>query len=109
MDMVVKRFEIWLVDLEPVRGSEISKTRPCVVISPDEANKFLNTVTVAALTSTRKRYPTRVDCTFEQKEGQVALDQIRSVDKVRFVKRVGLMDEMVNRQICDRLVELFSF
>lgn len=109
MDMVVKRFDVWLVDLEPVRGSEISKTRPCIVISPDEANDFLRTVTVAALTSTKKRYPTRVDCLFEQKEGQVALDQIRSVDKIRLVKKIGLMDEKINRQICERLTKLFSF
>ena len=74
MDMGVNRFEVWLVDLDPTIGSEISKTLPCVVISPDEANKCLNTVTIAALTSSQKTYPTRINCKFKDKDGQVALD-----------------------------------
>lgn len=107
--MVVKRFEIWLVNLEPVRGSEISKKRPCIVISPDVANKFLHTVTVAALITTAKPYPTRVDCLFKQKRGQVALDQIRSVDQGRLIKKLGTLEESVNRQICNALVSLFAY
>ena len=80
----MQRFEVWLVNLDPTQGSEINKTRPCVVLSPDEMNRYLRTVTIAALTSTRRDYPSRVDCTFQGKEGQVALDHIRSVDKTRF-------------------------
>ncbi len=109
MDMVINRFEVWLVDLEPVRGSEISKTRPCIIISPNESNKYLNTVTVAAMTTTFKHYPTRVDCVFKRKKGQVALDQIRSIDKVRLVKKLGIMDEMYNIKVSEVLVETFSY
>lgn len=107
--MVVKRFEIWLVDLEPVRGSEINKTRPCIVISPDVVNKFLHTVTIAVLTTASKPYPTRINCTFKRKAGQVALDQIRSVDKMRLVKKVGVLEEALNKKICEGLVELFAY
>ncbi len=107
--MVITRFDVWLVDLEPVRGSEISKTRPCIIISPDEANKYLNTVTIAAMTTTYKNYPTRVDCVFKRKKGQVALDQIRTVDKVRLVKKLGSMDEMFNIKLSEVLVEIFSY
>jgi len=107
--MVINRFEVWLVDLEPVRGSEISKTRPCIIISPNESNKYLNTVTVAAMTTTLKHYPTRVDCVFKRKKGQVALDQIRSIDKVRLVKKLGIMDEMYNIKVSEVLVETFSY
>ena len=80
--VTVQRFEVWLVNLDPAQGSEINKPRPCVVLSPDEMNRYLRTVTVAALTSARRDYPSRVDCTFQGKEGQVALDHIRSVDKI---------------------------
>lgn len=107
--MVIIRFEVWLVDLEPGRGSEIGKTRPCIIISPDESNKYLNIVTVAAMTTTYKNYPTRVDCIFKRKKGQVALNQIRSIDKVRLVKKLGTMDETVNIKISEVLVEMFSY
>ena len=107
--MVIKRFEIWRTNLEPVKGSEISKTRPCVVISPDVSNKYLNTVTIAAMTTSIKTNPTRVDCTFKAKKGQVALDQIRSVDKTRLIKRLGILDEDTNKNICKVLIETFSY
>lgn len=109
MGVVIKRFEIWLVDLEPVGGSEINKTRPCIVISPDVANKYLNTVMVAAMTTTVKEYPTRINCLFRRKKGQVVLDQIRTVDKVRLTKKMGTMDDETNKKICEVLVELFSY
>jgi mRNA interferase MazF len=109
MDMVINRFEIWLVNLDPTLGSEISKTRPCVVVSPNVVNKFLNTITVAALTSTPKPYPTRVDCFFNKQSGQVALDQMRSVDKVRFVKKLGVLDNLTAQTICDTLQDLFTY
>jgi mRNA interferase MazF len=107
--MVIKRFDVWLVDLNPVIGSEISKTRPCLVISPDEVNGILATVTVAAMTSANKPYPQRVNCIFQGKSGQIALDHIRSVSKLRVIKKLGMMDERACRAVCDKLVEFFSF
>ena len=109
MAVVIKRFEVWLIDLNPVAGSEISKTRPCIVISPDSANKALATITIAAMTSVIRNYPTRVNCLFQNKQGQVALDHIRSVSKLRFVKKVGVMDEKTCKQVCETLINLFSF
>lgn len=107
--MVVKRFEVWLVNLDPVKGSELSKTRPCVIISPDVTNKYLNTVTIAAMTSAVKEYPTRVDCVFKRKTGQVALDQIRSVNKIRLIKKLGVLEETVHKKLCEVLIELFAY
>ena len=107
--MVVKRFEVWLVKLDPTLGSEINKTRPCLVISPDVVNKHINTITVAALTSTIKPYPTRVTCVFQKHQGQVALDQIRSVDKIRLIKKLGVMDRRTSEIVCDLLAELFKW
>ncbi len=107
--MVVARFEVWLVTLDPTRGSEIAKTRPCLVISPDSVNRSLNTIMVAPLTSTRKPYPTRVDCQFDGRDGQIALDQARSVDKVRLAKRLGRLDDSFCQQVCNALIELFTY
>lgn len=105
--MVTKRFDVFLINLDPTIGSEIKKVRPCVIVSPDEMNQFLNTVIIAPLTSTNKSYPSRVNCAFDGKSGQVALDQLRTVDKQRLVKKVGQMDTKTSKQICDILVELF--
>lgn len=107
--MVIKRFEVWLADLNPVIGNEISKTRPCMVISPNEVNDFLGTVTIAAMTSAQKPYPHRVNCIFQTKTGQIALDHIRSVSKLRLIKKLGTMDENTCRQVCETLTEFFSF
>jgi mRNA interferase MazF len=107
--MVIERFDVWLISLDPTQGSEISKTRPCVVVSPDAVNQRLNTVLVAPMTSTRRQYPTRVNCHFSGQDGQVALDQTRSVDKSRFVKRVGSLDDPTCQQICQTLVALFTY
>lgn len=107
--MVISRFDVWLVSLDPTQGSEIAKTRPCVVVSPDVVNQRLSTVLVAPMTSTRKAYPTRVNCQFSGQEGQVALDQTRSVDKTRLVKRLGRLDELVCEQICQTLIALFTY
>lgn len=104
-----QRFEVWLVTLDPTVGSEIAKTRPCVVVSPDAANKFLRTVLVAPLTHTRKRYPTRLDCEFQQQPGQVALDQLRAVDTVRLVKQLGALDETTGKAVCALLGEMFAW
>lgn len=105
--MVVKRFEVWLVNLDPTIGSEIKKTRPALIISPDVTNKHLDTVVIAPLTSTIRPYPTRVVCEFQKKQGQIALDQLRAADKIRLVKKLGKMDEKVNLVVCDVLREFF--
>lgn len=109
MDMEVKRTEVWLVELNPTIGSEIIKSRPCIIISPDEANKYLNTVTIAPLTSTLRSYPSRVNCSFDGKKGQVAIDQLRAVDKERLKKKLGVMDKRTTEQIFNTIQEYFSF
>ena len=107
--VAVQRFEVWLINLDPTQGSEINKTRPCVVLSPNEMNRYLRTVTVAALTSTQRDYPSRVDYTFQGKEGQVALDYIRSVDRARLMRRLGVLPEVTAQAVCDRLQEIFQY
>lgn len=109
MDMVVKRFDVWLVNLDPTLGSEIRKTRPALVVSPDVANRHLQTVIIAPLTSAIRAYPTRVLCVFQKRHGQIALDQLRAADKIRLVKRLGKMDEKTSRVVCDLLRELFRY
>ena len=106
---MVKRFEVWQTGLNPTVGSEISKSRPCLVVSPNEANKYLSTVTIIPLTSTIRNYPTRINCRFEGKSGQLAIDQIRSVDKIRLVKKIGVMDEQTCKQLCNIMVETFKY
>ena len=105
----VRRFDVHLVDLDPTRGSEIRKVRPCVVVSPDEMNRHVRTVIIAPMTSRRRDYPTRIDVTFQRKRGQVVLDQIRTVDASRLVKRLGRLPEARARQIADVLVEMFTY
>ena len=107
--MEIKRTEVWLIELNPTMGSEVKKTRPCIIISPDEANKYLNTVTIAPLTSTIKPYPSRVNCLFDGKEGQVAIDQVRSVDKLRLKKKLGVLDKQTVEQVFETLMDYFSF
>jgi mRNA interferase MazF len=108
MDMV-KRFEVWLVNLDPTIGSEVKKTRPCMVVSPNVTNKYLKTVTIVPLTSTMKDYPTRVNCVFNDKNGQLVIDQIRSIDKRRLLKRLGTMDETTCQKASDAIVEMFKY
>jgi len=106
--MEVKRFEVYLVNLDPTVRHEIKKSRPCLVISPDELNGYISTVIVAPMTTKGRNYPTRVPCTFQGKEGQVVLDQIRTVDKVRLVKRLGKIDSQTQVEVFSVLSELFS-
>ena len=87
--MVVRQFEVYLVGLDPTIGKEIRKTRPCLVVSPDEMNDFVRTVIVAPMTTRGRPYVSRIPCRFQGKPGQVALDQIRTVDKQRLQKRLG--------------------
>ena len=109
MDMVVQRTEVWLVNLDPTIGSEIGKSRPCVILSPDEANRHLQTVTAAPLTSTIKPWPTRVDCQFDGRSGQIAIDQIRAIDKARLIKRLGRLDAEIIGRLFQTLDEYFRF
>jgi mRNA interferase MazF len=108
MAMEVKRFEVYLVNLDPTVGHEIKKSRPCLVISPDEMNRYISTVIVAPMTTKGRNYPTRVPCTFQGKEGQVVIDQIRTVDKTRLIKRLGKIDLETQADVFSVLSELFS-
>ena len=105
----VKRFEVWLIDLNPTQGAEINKSRPCMVVSPDEANKFLHTIIIVPLTSTLRDYPTRVNCTFQDKSGQLAIDQIRAVDKSRLISKIGTMADEISIELCAVLTETFKY
>jgi mRNA interferase MazF len=106
--MVVKRFEVYLINLDPTVGSEIQKTRPCLVISPDVMNRFIKTVIVAPMTTKGASYPTRVGCKFQGKQGQVVLDQIRTVDKTRLVRRLGRIDKQAQAGVLSVLGEMFA-
>ncbi|WP_225912349.1 type II toxin-antitoxin system PemK/MazF family toxin [Nostoc flagelliforme] len=106
--VVVNRFDVFLVNLDPTIGSEIQKTRPCVVISPDEMNKYIATVIVAPMTTKGQSYPTRVACQFQGKDGQIVLDQIRTVDKTRLVKKLGQIDSDEQKAVLDTLAEMFA-
>ena len=92
MALVASRFDVYLVSLDPTQGYEIQKTRPCVVVSPDDMNHHIGTVIVAPMTTKGSDYPTRIPLTFQRKKGQIVLDQIRTVDKTRLVKRLGKLD-----------------
>ena len=109
MAMVAKRFDVYLTNLDPTVGSEIKKTRPCLVISPDEMNLHIRTVIVAPMTTAGKDYPTRVSCTFKKKQGQIVLDQIRTIDKTRLVKKLGSIDSGTQLKVITILQRLFSF
>jgi mRNA interferase MazF len=106
---MVKRFEVWNVELNPTKGSEINKTRPCLIVSPNEANKFLYTITIIPLTSTIKPYPTRLNCSFKGKQGQLVVDQIRCIDKSRLVNLLGVMDSVTCKAICELIIETFKY
>ena len=106
--MIVQRFDVFLVNLDPTVGSEIRKTRPCLVISPDEMNRWIRTVIVAPMTTKSRSYPTRVACEFQGKQGQVVLDQIRTVDKRRLVRKLGRMDQPTQVAVLAILAEMFA-
>ena len=108
MGMVIQRFDVFLISLDPTVGSEIQKTRPCVVISPDEMNRHISTVIVAPMTTKGQAYPTRIPCQFQGKDGQIVLDQIRTVDKPRLVKHLGQISPDEQRSVLDILAEMFS-
>jgi mRNA interferase MazF len=105
---MVGRFDVYQVALDPTIGSEIQKTRPCLVISPDEMNRHIATVIVAPMTTQGRPYPSRVLCQFEGKEGQVVLDQLRTVDKSRLVKLLGRIDAGTQNAVLDTLSRIFA-
>ena len=108
MGMVVKRFDVYLINLDPTLGVEIQKTRPCLVISPDEMNAYIQTVIVAPMTTKARNYPTRVSCRFEGKDAHIVLDQIRTVDKARLIKRLGRITTRTQKEVLTVLAELFA-
>ena len=106
--MAINRFEVHLINLDPTVGSEIKRTRPCLVVSPDEINHNLRTVIVAPLTTKGQPYPTRVPCGFKGKNGQVVLDQIRAVDQSRLIKKLGRIDAKTATVVLDVLQEMIA-
>ena len=107
--MVANRFDVYLTNLDPTVGSEIQKTRPCLIVSPDEMNKHIRTIIVAPMTTSGKDYPTRISCTFKKKKGQIVLDQMRTIDKTRLVKKLGTIDPETQLKVITTLQRLFSF
>lgn len=105
--MVISRSEVYLVNLDPTVGSEIKKIRPCIVVSPDEINHSIRTVIVAPMTTKGRRYPTRIPCRFQDTEGLVVLDQIRTVDSARLVKKLGTLDAETMKVVLETLQEMF--
>jgi len=108
MGMVIKRFEVYLVNLDPTLGSEIQKSRPCLIISPNEMNRHIATVIIAPMTSRGRDYPTRVPCAFQNREGQVVLDQIRTVDKLRMIKKLGKIDKPTSEKVLLSIAKMFA-
>lgn len=106
--MEVSRFDVFLVNLEPTTGGEIRKTRPCLVVSPDEMNRHIRTVIVAPMTTKGRPYPTRVSCRFKGKTGQIVLDQIRTIDKERLAKKLGRIDRRAAETALSVLSEMFA-
>lgn len=102
------RGEVHLVGLDPTIGSEIQKTRPCVVVSPDELNAHLRTVIVAPMTTGGRAYPWRIKCRFQRRSGFVVLDQLRTVDRQRLVKRLGALSSTTLSEVLDGLQEMFA-
>ena len=109
MAMVINRFDVYLINLDPTEGSEIKETRPCLIISPNEMNRHIRTVIVAPMTTAGKDYPTRVPCTFKKKMGQIVLDQIRTIDKKRLIKKLGMIEPDTQSEIISVLQRLFAF
>jgi mRNA interferase MazF len=108
MALAVGRFEVFLIGLDPTLGSEIRKTRPCVVVSPDEMNRHIRTVIVAPMTTRGRPYPTRVPCQFRGKRGQIVLDQLRRVDASRLVRKLGRIDKRTGEATLAVLQEMFA-
>jgi mRNA interferase MazF len=106
--MAIDRFQVYLVNLDPTVGREIRKTRPCLIVSPDEMNHHIRTVIIAPMTTKGQPYPTRVACRFQGKNGQVVLDQIRTIDRARLIRKMGRLDSRTAMRVLDILQEMFA-
>ena len=106
--MEVNRFDVFLASLDPTLGHEIKKTRPCAIVSPDEMNHHIGTVIIAPMTTKGRDYPTRVPCTFQGVDGQIVLDQIRTVDKTRLAKKLGRLSPAASDRVLNVLIEMFQ-
>ena len=106
--MVINRFDVFLVNLDPTVGHEIKKTRPCLIISPNEMNHNISTIIIAPMTTKGKNYPTRISCTFHGRNGQITLDQIRTIDKKRLVKKMGVISKTAQTKTLNVLQEIFA-
>jgi len=104
----VRRFDVFLVNLDPTVGSEIRKSRPCVIVSPDEMNRYIRTVVVAPLTTASRPYPSRVEVRFAGKDGQVVIDQLRTIDKGCLAARLGALDADEAASVLEVLKKLFA-
>jgi mRNA interferase MazF len=106
MGMVINQYEVYLVDLDPTKGHEIQKTRPCLVISPNEMNHAISTVIIAPMTTKSHPFPTRIELEFNKKTGWIVLDQIRTIDKTRLIKKMGKIEKKQIQQVKDVLKEM---
>lgn len=105
----MNRFDVYTVSLDPTLGVEIKKTRPCVIISPDEMNQYIGTVIIAPMTTSKKMYKSRVNIEFQGKDNQIVLDQIRAVDKQRLLKQIGKITEKDSLSVCNTLIQMFTY
>ena len=108
MGVVVSRYDVFLINLDPTVGSENKKSRPCLVVSPNEMNRVIRTVIVAPMTTAQRAYPSRVNLVFRKKAGQVALDQIRTVDRSRLIKKLGSISPKTRTKVHNVLAELLA-
>jgi mRNA interferase MazF len=108
MGVVIQRFEIYLVNLDPTVGHEMKKLRPGAVVSPDEMNRHVQTVIIAPMSTKGRPYPTRVECTFQGKRGQIVLDQVRAIDRIRLVKRLGKLNSRQSAEVLAVLGAMFA-
>lgn len=108
MGMEINRFEIFLINLDPTIGHEIKKTRPCLVISPNELNHNISTVIIAPMTTKTRDYPTRISYKFKSKNSQIVLDQIRTVDRIRLIKKIGELETFTQKKVIKVLLEMFG-
>ena len=106
---MVNRGEVYLVNLDPTVVSEVQKTRPCIVISPDEMNQYIHTIVIAPMTTTQKNYKSRVAINFDDKQGQIMLDQIRTIDKRRLITKLGILSVKELKAVLSVLQEMFAY
>ena len=106
---MVARGEVYLINLDPTIGSEVQKTRPCVIVSPDEMNKYIRTVIIAPMTTKLRSYKSRIEIEFKGKKGQIMLDQLRTVDKQRLVKKKGQLSSEDTQKVLGLLQEMFAY